>query len=127
MKKYIFIFFVFYIATSTPAFSQFDNVKNIEHCRVSLDYGWLKEEFELWGNVRIVSNPNEFAHFRVKVVNDPKITTLWVKIVDNPSECGEWKWVQNKKQEKFSIRFVDEYEHFSIMFIDDKETPGCRF
>ncbi|MDR3350356.1 MAG: hypothetical protein LBN98_01745 [Prevotellaceae bacterium] len=95
----------------------------IEDCAITKNFGLVSETIRLRGNVRIITDPEEHADFRVKLISAPGLASVYIKIVSHPAGCGEWKWVTSG--EDFSIRFVDEMELFTIRIVTDM--PGCPY
>jgi hypothetical protein len=97
---------------------------NIKNCTCSKSHGMVSEGRSLWGNVKIVSDPKEFADFNVYICKKYG-GDLRVMLVRRPArECGEWRLVSNKEKAFFSVRFVEEPElaDFTIKFV--KSNPG---
>ena len=93
-------------------------------CVYTLNEGMKTRSFEVWGNVRVVSNPYE-ADVWVYVVKGGGGADLVVSWVENPHGCGQWHKVE--KNEDFSVYFTDEerFASFTIRYGDaDKEYPA---
>lgn len=80
-------------------------------CKYTRDYGMETVTFDLWGDVRVVTNPHE-ADILVYLVKDDGAADLVVTWVDDPYGCGQWHKVD--KGELFSVCFTDSFRDASI-------------
>lgn len=108
MRKYIFILF------SLVSFNLFaedwdpcicsDCPNPAKGCQYTIESGMTSRTFELWGNVRVVSNPLE-ADITVYLVKDggADLVVSWVD--KEPDGCGQWRKVDSN--ENFTICFVN--------------------
>lgn len=95
----------------------------VSGCVYTLDEGMVTRTFEVWGNVRVTTNPYD-ADVWVYVVKGGGGADLVVSWVDNPHGCGQWHKVD--KNEDFSVYFTDEerFASFTIRYGDAaKEYP----
>ena len=104
----------------------------IKDCSITKNYGTVSKTFFLWGTVRIITDPREYADFDVKIVPTPGLAAMYVqKVTAPPYYCGRWRFVnsQQEKDEKekatFTVRFVDEMEDFTVCFVESE--PGSRY
>jgi hypothetical protein len=97
-------------------------------CKITKTYGMMSRTWRLSGNVRIVTDPNEIADIRIKIVE--RGGSISVKSVDyTPSECGEWRWVdgKGKLKPKFTVRIVTDGTHdFTVKFVGKNEMSGSN-
>jgi hypothetical protein len=123
MRKLFFI--LSFILACNAAFAQ--RVSPIKDCSYTKDFGMSSTTYSLWGTIRIVTDPKEHADFNVKILPQAEAADIRVKIVNNPSGCGEWKLVFSKDTAfiNFTIRFVKKDEHFTIKFVD--AIPGSSY
>jgi hypothetical protein len=122
MKKLIVILFISVFAFNAKAQQEHPYIKD---CNITMEYGFMTKTVSLWGNVKVVTNPRD-ADFRVKIEKSCGAAAVYVvKVTDEPSQCGEWRFVDSKKDALFTICFVKESEHFSICFTST--FPGSRY
>jgi hypothetical protein len=116
---------VFLLAAGT-CFAQ--SYRPVKDCKITKSYGMMTRTWRLSGNVKIITDPKEFADLRVKIVDSA--ASISVKIVTyTPGECGEWRWATDKNglQPKFTIRIVDDESYdFTVRFVGPGEMPGSR-
>jgi hypothetical protein len=95
---------------------------------VSREYGFETVTFMLSGSVYVVTNPNEHADLHVKVVNDPGIAVLYVYRTNRDDfDCGIWRFVKNRRDAKFTVRFVKKYEQIAIYYVSSPKEAGSRY
>lgn len=82
----------------------------VANCVYTLDKGMVTETFEVWGDVRVTTNPYD-ADVWVYVVKSSG-ADLVVSWVDDPQGCGQWHKVD--KDENFSVYFTNEEESASF-------------
>jgi hypothetical protein len=123
--KRLFITFIVFILSAISVANSAPTADHplIKDCKIEKKYGFVSETFELWGNVKIITDPKKFATFDVNISKE--YADLYVKLVDNPNSCGQWRWVDDEKDADFTIRIVDESEDFSICFVD--ADPGTAY
>lgn len=100
----------------------------ISNEKPALDYDthcwtWISgKAVYLWGAV-YVAKPGEKADFKVRVIKQKtEWADLHIAITNNiPTRQEQWRFVSNKEDANFSIRFVDSNEHFSVRFIPMSE------
>ena len=96
----------------------------IKDCRIVKEYGFASKVFDLYGDVRIVTDPDEWADFDVKI--NEVTAALYVKKVETrPRKCGEWRFVDSSKHADFTISIVAESEDFTVCFVDSD--PGSAY
>ncbi|MDR3287082.1 MAG: hypothetical protein LBT27_06540 [Prevotellaceae bacterium] len=126
MKRLSFILLFTFVCVACIAQSEHPLIKD---CAITKNFGMSSETFFLWGHVRVVTDPKEYADFNVKIVSSPALADVYVKRVTSaPFECGEWHFVTSKKDAPpftVTIRFVTEWEEFTICFVDSN--PGSRY
>lgn len=96
----------------------------VSGCQYTINEGMVTRTFEVWGNVRVTTNPYD-ADVWVYVVKGGGGADLVVSWVDNPHGCGQWHKVD--KNEDFSVYFTDEerFASFTIRYGDAaKEYPA---
>jgi hypothetical protein len=94
----------------------------IKDCKITKSYGMMSMTWHLAGDVYLVTDKNESADLYVKVRRGKKeFASLGVTVVKRPAcECGEWRWVKNKEDALFTVKFVDDdFFDFTIKFIGD--------
>lgn len=97
----------------------------INGCDIVVVYGNETSYFEAYGNVFVVTNPKEHADLDVKIVDSPRFATYKVfTTTDTPKKCGEWRFVSDRSQAKFTIRYVKELEECSIYFTKNRSEAG---
>ena len=97
----------------------------IDECKVTCDYGFMRETFSAYGNVYVETDPKEPVQLEVKVVSNPAIADFSVyKTSDTPKQCGEWRFVNDRSKADFSIRYVKEWEDCTIVFTSDRKNAG---
>ncbi len=97
----------------------------IDECKVTCDYGFMRETFSAYGNVYVETNPKEPVHLEVRVVSNPAIADFSVyRTTDAPKQCGEWRFVKDRSQADFSIRYVKEREDCTIVFTSNRKDAG---
>ena len=97
----------------------------INGCDIISVYGDRTIYFEIYGNVYVITNPKEHADIEVRVVDSPQKATYNIyKTTDTPRKCGEWRFVNNRNQAKFTIRYVKEHEDCRIFFTSDRSKAG---
>ena len=120
MRKLLLLFL--FLVTLCPLKAQ--NVV-IDKCKVTCDYGFMKETFSAYGDVYVETNPKEPVHLEVRVVSNPAIADFSVyKTTDTPEQCGEWRFVKDRSKADFSIRYVKEWEDCTIYFTSDRKNAG---
>ena len=120
MKKFLLVL-VFFVALYAM---KAQNVV-IDECKVTCDYGFMRETFSAYGNVYVETNPNEPVHLEVRVVSNPAIADFSVyKTSDTPKQCGEWHFVKDRSKADFTIRYVKEHEDCTIHFTSDRNDAG---
>ena len=96
-----------------------------EDCYAEADRGPITMGCHLWGDVRIVNNPDK-ADFRV--LRTKPYADICVRLVKDPGECGEWRFVT--KGEKFTVYFVkserETYDFSVYIRSDDKSGLGFQ-
>jgi hypothetical protein len=98
----------------------------IKDCEITQEHGLASTTKSLWGNIKVVTNPKEYAELNVKIVSTPGLADVYVKTVSTPpDQCGEWRFIKSAKDAWFTVRFVDAGEDFTICFV--KSEPGCRY
>jgi hypothetical protein len=100
----------------------------IKNCTITKSFGMMRQTWNLWGNVKVVTDPEEYADFDVKAVSKPDLADLYVVRKNTKREaidCGEWHFVTDGEDANFTIRFVTEWEEFSIRFVDSM--PGTVY
>jgi hypothetical protein len=110
----------FFLLLHTP-----DEHPLIKDCKITKDFGFMKQTWSLYGNVKVVT---EHADFDVKIVPTPGLAAMYVKKMSStPTQCGEWRFVDSIEKASFTVRFVpeSEWEHFTICFV--KDNPGSRY
>jgi hypothetical protein len=126
MKK-MFIPIVF-IAFATCTQAQTSEPTEINGCTVTAYHGNETTQFEAYGNVYVLTDKDkERADMRVRVVNSPKYATYKVfRCTDKPNKCGEWRFVTDRREAKFTIRFVydDFWQDCTIYYTDDRKNAG---
>jgi hypothetical protein len=123
MKKLVCIVLLIFAASAATAQGQHPLISD---CSITKDFGMMSETFRLYGNVKVVTDPKEYADFRVKVVKAPGLAAVYVKkVTEKPLDCGEWRFVESTEKATFTVRFVTEMEHFTIRFVDSN--PGSRY
>jgi hypothetical protein len=121
MKKLIIVLITTFIAFVANAQHHL-----IKDCVATLDFGFESKIIYLSGKVKVITDPKEYADFNVKVITSSEFADVYVKKVKTrPSECGEWQFVESKKDAEFTVRFVDKGEDFDIKFVTSN--PGCRY
>ncbi|MDR0829838.1 MAG: hypothetical protein LBN95_06985 [Prevotellaceae bacterium] len=122
MKKLLCLLSLFFVLGTVFA----QNVE-INGCAIVRHYYGAGEtlQFECYGNVFVVTAPNEHADLYVKVVNSPKYATYKIfRCTDKPRSCGEWRFVTDRKQAKFTVKFVKDNEDFRIYYTDNRSSAG---
>ena len=125
MKK---VLFFLLLSLSIPAFCTTD--VEINGCEVTITDTFAGEQttFYAYGNVYVVTNPKEWADLDVRVVDSPKKATYIVyRCKDKPQKCGEWRFVRNRKDAKFTVRYVKlDADHYdcNIFFTTDRSKAG---
>lgn len=120
MKKFLLVFV--FICSLCVSFAQ--SVK-IDECKITCDYGFMKETFSAYGNVYIETNPKEPVELEVRIVSNPAIADFSVfKTIDTPKQCGEWRFVKDRSKADFSIRYVKEHEDCTIHFTSNRNDAG---
>lgn len=119
MKRYVFAFLLF-VALPLSTAAQQTYHSRAKDCMFTRYLGTVTRTFSLLGRVRVV-NGNEYADLRVKVVTDKRTAVdLEVAIVTGKATCcGEWLFV--KKDELFTIKYVDDFEDITIRFVKRSE------
>ena len=95
----------------------------VSNCEYTLNEGMVTRIFEVWGDVRVTTNPYD-ADVWVYVVKSGAADMV-VSWVDKPRGCGQWHKVDNG--EDFSVYFTDEerFASFTIRYGDAaKEYPS---
>ncbi len=107
MKRF---FFFLLLCLSIPGWSR--DVK-IDGCYVTVtgDAGQWEKSFHAFGNVYVVTDPNEWADLEVYVSTSPSSCCIY-RCKDKPQDCGEWRFVKNRKDAKFTVRFVKQDDHY---------------
>ena len=120
MKKFAIILAFFLSALS--GFAQ--NAENIDiyNRRFTIEEGtganWHTYRTKrLWGNVRIVTDPNEHADLRVHIVNHEGLRILNISVVEKAVDWDQWHWVYRKGEEDFTIRIVEDYWDISVRIV----------
>lgn len=118
MRRYIFALLVLAALPLTMKAQAFHS--RARDCMYTLRQGAVTTTFSLWGRVKVVKG-NEYADLRVKVITDKReAADLEVAIVkDKATRCGEWLFV--KKDELFTIKFVDDFEDITIRIVKRSE------
>lgn len=96
----------------------------VSNCEYTLNEGMVTRTFEVWGDVRVTTNPYD-ADVWVYVVKGGGGADLVVSWVNDPHGCGQWHKVD--KGEDFSVYFTDEerFASFTIRYGDAaKEYPA---
>ncbi|MBR3659076.1 MAG: hypothetical protein IKN61_04110 [Bacteroidaceae bacterium] len=120
MKKFLLVFV--FICSLCVSYAQ--SVK-IDECKITCDYGFMKETFSAYGNVYIETNPKEPVELEVRIVTNPAIADFSVfKTTDTPKQCGEWRFVKDRSKADFSIRYVKEHEDCTIHFTSNRNDAG---
>ena len=122
MKKFLFIvlFFIF-LCTS------YAQRVTIDECQVTKNYGFQTYTFTAMGNVYIETDPKEPVELRVRIVTNPGYADFCVfKTPDTPKQCGEWKFVKNKSEAKFAIRYVKDGEDCTVYFVSNRDEAGWK-
>ncbi|MDR1553971.1 MAG: hypothetical protein LBS69_11010 [Prevotellaceae bacterium] len=125
MKRCLFILAFIFVGCAVFAQAKQSMIKD---CAITKDFGFMSKTFELWGTVRIVTDPKEHSDFDVRLVKSPGLAAMYIKITEKPSKCGEWRFVKNAEDADFSIRFItdkDEWVNFTICFVNSE--PGSRY
>ena len=94
----------------------------VSNCEYTLNEGMVTRTFEVWGDVRVTTNPYD-ADVWVSVVKSGAADMV-VSWVDKPRGCGQWHKVD--KGEDFSVYFTNEerFASFTIRYGDAvKEYP----
>ena len=120
MKKFLLLFLF-----CLPLCVSFAQSVVIDECKVTCDYGFMKETFSAYGNVYVETDPKEPVHLEVKVVTNPASADFSVyKTTDTPKQCGEWRFVKDRSKADFSIRYVKEWEDCTVVFTSDRNDAG---
>lgn len=101
----------------------------VNGCRIIAYHGNEKISFEAYGDVFVLTNEKERADIDVKVVGSPKQATYKIfRCADKPKKCGEWRFVTNKRDAKFTIRFVNnEWADCCIYYTDKRSEAGFNY
>ncbi|MDR2652190.1 MAG: hypothetical protein LBC68_07745 [Prevotellaceae bacterium] len=122
MKRLLFILSFAFIACAALAQAR------VVNCRITKEYGFETKTVSLFGNVKVVTDPNEYAEFKVRIIKENQCCAdLFVKIVNTePEQCGEWRFVKSEKDAWITVRFVEEgWEDFTIRFVTSD--PGSAY
>lgn len=122
MKKLLFVFLL--IFSMSISFAQ--RIK-IDGCEITRYYGTETHCFFAYGNVYVETDPKEPVDIRVKISVDTKELAHFriYKTSDKPQDCGEWRFVKERSQAKFTIRYVKEHEDCTIRFVNNRSDAGC--
>lgn len=120
MKKFLSVFvFMFALCSSFAQRVSFES-----DCRVIRRYASETHCFYLFGDVYVETDPKEPVDLDIKVVNGP-IAAFNIYITsDKPDDCGEWRFVSDRSQAKFTIRYVKKHEDCTIRFVKDRSQAG---
>ncbi len=84
--------------------------------------------FWAYGNVYVETDPKELVDMKVEVVSNPTHADFHIyRTSDTPNSCGEWRFVKNKADAKFTIRFVDDYADCYIYYVKDRKDADACF
>lgn len=123
MKKFVFVILQFLAISGFAQVPVNDNL-NLDACAYTWEYGMMTRTENLFGPVRIVTNPNETADLDIFIAPKGDWSDFDVQFVkEKPKHwsCGVWQIVD--KGEDFSIRFVKSRSNadFSISILG--QTP----
>lgn len=120
MKKFVFVILQFLAISGFAQVPENPNL-NLDACAYTWEYGMTSETSNLFGTVRIVTDPKEKADLDLFIAKDGDWGDFEVQFVkEKPKHwsCGVWQIVD--KNEDFSIRFVKSRwdADFSIYILD---------
>lgn len=123
MKKFVFVILQFLAISGFAQVPENPNL-NLDACAYTWEYGMMTRTENLFGPVRIVTNPNETADLDIFIAPKGDWSDFDVQFVkEKPKHwsCGVWQIVDTG--EDFSIKFVDSRwkANFSISILD--KTP----
>lgn len=122
MKKILLV--LVFVCSLCISFAQ--RVK-IDDCQVTKNYGFQTYTFTAMGNVYLETDPKEPVELRVRIVTNPGYADFCIfKTTDTPKKCGEWKFVKNRSEAKFAIRYVKDGEDCTICFVSDRNKAGWK-
>ncbi|MDR1737976.1 MAG: hypothetical protein LBR66_04050 [Candidatus Symbiothrix sp.] len=98
----------------------------INGCRITVYYSNdSSREFTPCGNVFVETNPRRRADLYVRVVADSTRATYKVfQCTDTPKKCGEWRFVNKRRDADFTIKYVAEFYDCSIFFTSNRASAG---
>lgn len=97
----------------------------IDGCTITCYYGNETYIFEAYGNVYVEKDPTKHVDLYVKIVNEERLADYSVyKTTDKPQDCGEWRFVTNRKDATFTIRYVKDREDIRIFFTNNRSKAG---
>ena len=121
MKRLAFLLASLFISIS--AFSQMVRENPVAGCKITKEYGTVRETFYLTGSVHIAKD-GEFADLKVYIAKPGEHADMVIKFVDfNPRFCGEWRMTDNEGD---AIKFVDSPEKadFRVEFGNPEKEYG---
>jgi hypothetical protein len=124
MKRLLLIFAGLFVYAATSAPQSYEPIKD---CKITKSYGMISMTWRLSGNVYLVTDKNESADLYAKVRRKKgEYASLYVKEVERvPCRCGEWRWVKDKKDANFTVKFVDDmFFDFTVKFVGKDELSG---
>ncbi|MDD4848940.1 MAG: hypothetical protein PHR53_09310 [Bacteroidales bacterium] len=103
----------------------------INGCQVTIYHTWDRgssTSFYAYGNVYVETDPTEPVDFDVEIVDQPKFSDFCVyKTTYTPKECCEWRFVSDRKQAKFVIRYVKEHADCYVYFVKERKDAGTNY
>lgn len=104
----------------------------IDDCRVSRKYASGTVSFMAYGNVYVETNPKEPVDMNVRIVQDSKRADFVVfKTLSTPQDCGEWRFVKDRSDAKFTIYIVKDGEFVeedcTVCFTSDRNSAGWNW
>ncbi|MCM8872542.1 MAG: hypothetical protein NDJ65_04595 [Paludibacteraceae bacterium] len=123
MKK---VLFFLLLSLSIPAFCIKD--VEIDGCEVTITDTFAGEQkiFYAYGNVYVVTDPKEPADLKVYVSSSPSSCCIY-RCKDKPQDCGEWRFVKNRKDAKFTIRYVKQDDDYDCRIRFTNNRSGASF
>ena len=123
MKKLLFVFLFVFLLLQLRA----QEVK-IDECQVTIYRSFETVSFQAYGNVYVETNPKNPVDLYVKIVNQPKFADFCVyKTSEKPQDCGEWRFVSDRKSAKFTIRYVEDNADCYVFFVKERKDAGAYY
>ena len=104
-------------------------ILEIVDCHIKYEKRYSGGYFGLNANVYVVTDNYTVPDFYVYLADEeyPGYDISVYRTNSEPSECGEWRFVDDPSKARFTIKFVDDYDKhfdFRIRYVDSPEKAG---